>query len=156
MAARRTVTAYPAIGGATITVDPVDGVTPVEKVTPLVKAVGEEIGVRTAIVPRVQLAASLWTLKVDSELLFIGDGGSTEPSRASRRTGVELSAYYNPIDNLIIDADVAWSRSRFTEFDPAGDRIPNAIERSPRSALPTIALTDSLAALAYATSAPAP
>ena len=115
--------------GSTITVDPVDGVTPVEKVTPLVKAVGEEIGIRTAIVPRVQLAASLWALKLDSELLFIGDGGSTEPSRASRRTGVELSAYYNPIDKLIIDADVAWSRSRFTEFDPAGDRIPNAIER---------------------------
>jgi hypothetical protein len=115
--------------GSTITVDPVDGVTPVEKVTPLVKAVGEEIGIRTAIVPRVQLAASLWTLKLDSELLFIGDGGSTEPSRASRRTGVELSAYYTPIDKLIIDADVAWSRSRFTEFDPSGDRIPNAIER---------------------------
>jgi TonB dependent receptor/TonB-dependent Receptor Plug Domain len=114
--------------GATIKVDPADGITPVDKVTPLVRAVGEEIGVRTAIIPGVQLAASLWTLKLDSELLFVGDGGSTEPSRASRRTGVEFSAYYTPINNLIIDADVAWSRSRFTNFDPVGDRIPNAVE----------------------------
>ncbi len=74
--------------GSTITVDPTDGVTPAERVTPLVRAIGEEVGVRTAIVPHLQLAASLWTLKLDSELLFIGDGGSTEPGRASRRTGV--------------------------------------------------------------------
>lgn len=115
--------------GATITVDPTDGVTPAEQVTPLVKAVGQEIGVRTAIIPRVQLAASLWQLKLDSELLFVGDGGTTEASRASKRRGVELSAYYSPLDALIIDADIAWSRARFTDSDPAGDRIPNAIER---------------------------
>lgn len=115
--------------GSTITVDPTDGVTPAERVTPLVKAVGQEIGLRTAIIPRVQLAASLWQLKLDSELLFVGDGGTTEASRASKRRGVELSAYYSPIDALIIDADFAWSRARFTDFDPAGDRIPNAVEK---------------------------
>ena len=115
--------------GATIKVDPTDGITPVEKVTPLAKATGEEVGVRTAIIPHVLLAASLWTLKLDSELLFVGDGGTTEPSRASRRTGVELSAYYTPIDRLIIDGDLAWSHARFTEYDPVGDRIPNAVER---------------------------
>ena len=115
--------------GATIRVDPTDGISPVERVTPLVKAVGEEVGVRTAIVPHVQLAATLWTLKLDSELLFSGDGGTTEPSRASRRTGVELSAYYTPIPAVIADADIAWSRARFTQDDPAGNRIPNAVER---------------------------
>jgi outer membrane receptor protein involved in Fe transport len=115
--------------GSTITVDPTDGVTPAERVTPLVRAVGEEIGVRTAIIPKLQLAASLWTLKLDSELLFSGDGGTTEPSRASRRTGLELSAYYTPTESIIVDADVAWARPRFTDDDPAGDRIPNAVER---------------------------
>lgn len=115
--------------GTTIKVDPSDGVTPADPVTPLVRAVGEEIGLRTAIVPHLQLAASLWTLKVDSELLFSGDGGTTEPSRASRRTGVELSAYYRPLASWIIDADLAWTRSRFTDHDPVGDRIPNAVER---------------------------
>lgn len=115
--------------GTTIRVDPADGVTPVSAVNPLVKAQGAEIGVRTAVVPKLQLAASLWTLGLDSELLFVGDGGSTEPSRASRRTGIELGAYYSPVDWMVIDADLAWTRARFTDFDSAGDRIPNAVDR---------------------------
>jgi outer membrane receptor protein involved in Fe transport len=115
--------------GTTITVDPTDGVTPAGRVNPLVKARGEEIGIRFKPMQDVQLAGSLWTLGLDSELLFVGDGGTTEPSRASRRTGVELSAYYTPASWLIVDADAAWSHARFTDDDPAGDRIPNALDR---------------------------
>jgi hypothetical protein len=71
--------------GTTIAVDPNDGVTLalVSQVDPLVRAVGAELGMRSAIIPRVQVAATLWTLKLDSELLFIGDGGTTEASRAT-------------------------------------------------------------------------
>jgi outer membrane receptor protein involved in Fe transport len=115
--------------GTTISVDPTDGVTPAEPVTPLVRATGREIGMRTAIIPRVQLSAALWQLELASELLFVGDGGSTEASRPSRRTGVELSAYYTPTERWILDADLAWARPRFTDDDPAGNRIPNAVER---------------------------
>jgi len=114
--------------GTTIRVDPLDGITPVDRVTPLVRATGQEIGMRSVVAPGLQLAASLWTLKVDSELLFIGDGGITEASRASRRTGLELSAYYSPIEALIIDADLAFTRPRFIDNDPAGRRIPNAVD----------------------------
>ena len=114
--------------GTTIRVDPNDGVTPVDRVDPLVRAFGSEVGLRTALIPRVQLAASLWMLKLDSELLFIGDGGTTEPSRASRREGVEVGAYYSPLDWIVIDADLAWTHARYTDPDPAGDRIPNAVE----------------------------
>ncbi|MGE0387258.1 MAG: TonB-dependent receptor [Gammaproteobacteria bacterium] len=113
--------------GTTIVVDPVDGVTPAARVDPLVSAVGAEIGVRTALVPKLQLAASLWMLDLDSELVFVGDGGTTEASRATRRVGVEVAAYWRPVDWLVLDADLAWSRSRFTQADPAGDRIPNAV-----------------------------
>jgi outer membrane receptor for ferrienterochelin and colicin len=115
--------------GTTISVDPTDGVTPVERVTPLVRATGREIGVRSAVAPGLQLAASLWELKVASELLFIGDGGITEASRASRRRGLELSAYYTPNQAFIIDADLAFTRPRFTDQDPVGNRIPNAVNR---------------------------
>jgi outer membrane receptor protein involved in Fe transport len=117
------------IRGATITVDPVDGATPVDQVTPLVEADGMEAGLRTAIIPRVQLALALWQLEVDSELLFIGDGGATEASRPSRRRGVELGLYARPTDWMIVDADLAWSEPRFRDDDPAGDRIPGAVER---------------------------
>jgi outer membrane receptor protein involved in Fe transport len=61
-------------------------------------------------------------------MLFVGYGGITEPSRASRRYGVEPGAYWTPADWLIVDADYAWSHARFTESDPAGDYIPGAVE----------------------------
>jgi hypothetical protein len=113
--------------GTTITVDPNDGVTPVRKVDPLVRAVGAELGLRTALIPKVQLVASAWTLKLESELLFTGDGGTTEPSRATRRSGFELGVCYTPTAAVVIDSDFAWSHARFSQFDPAGDRIPNAL-----------------------------
>ena len=114
--------------GTTITVDPTDGITPAEPVDPLVKALGYEVGLRTAIIPQLQVATSLWYLELDSELLFVGDGGATEPSRASEREGLEVGVFYTPFDWLIVDADLAWTRARYSDPDPAGDRIPNAVE----------------------------
>src|SRR5262249_62431219 len=115
--------------GTTITVDPTDGMTAAERVNPLVKARGGEVGLRTSPIPELQLASSVWTLGLDSELLFVGDGGTTEPSHQSRRSGIELAAYYTPTSWLIVDADMAWSHARFVDDDPAGDRIPNAVDR---------------------------
>jgi hypothetical protein len=114
--------------GTTIRVDPTDGVTPADRVDPLVDALGADLGVRTAVIPNMQLSLSLWTLDLDSELLFVGDAGTTEASRESKRRGVEVAAIWNPWKWLIVDADLAWSRSRFADDDPAGDRIPGAVE----------------------------
>jgi outer membrane receptor protein involved in Fe transport len=114
--------------GTTISVDPTDGETPAERVDPLVDALGFDVGVRTAVLPNTQVSVSLWRLTLDSELLFIGDAGTTEASRASERQGVEASVIWNPVKWLILDADLAWSHSRFDDFDPAGDRIPGAVE----------------------------
>jgi hypothetical protein len=114
--------------GGTTRVDPLDGVTPVEPVTPLARADGSEIGLRTALLPRTQVSLALWRLNLDSELLFIGDGGTTEATRPSRREGVELGLYAQPYNWLIIDADYAWSKARFRDVDPTGTRIPGAVE----------------------------
>ena len=114
--------------GTTIRVDPTDGVSPVDPVDPLVPAEGAELGLRSAIVPGLQLSLALWNLDIDSELLFVGDGGTTEASRASRRTGIELGLFWTPLDWLIVDADLAWTRARFRDADPAGDHIPGAVE----------------------------
>ena len=116
------------VRGATTTVDPVSG-DPVQKVSVLVPATGYEVGVRTrALAPNLQLSASLWRLDIGSELVFSGDTGTTEPSRPSRRTGVELAAYYTPLPELILDADAAFSRARFRDGNPVGDTIPEAIQ----------------------------
>jgi hypothetical protein len=114
--------------GTTITVDPVDGVTAADRVRPMVRASGAEVGVRSALLPYTQVAVTAWTLDLDSELLYVGDAGATEANRASERSGVELGVYVTPREWLTLDADLAWSRGRFSEFDPAGDYIPGAVE----------------------------
>jgi outer membrane receptor protein involved in Fe transport len=103
-------------------------VTPAERVDALVDATGLDVGLRTALVPNTQVSVSLWSLKLDSELVFVGDAGTTEASRASERRGVEAAVIWNPLRWLIVDADLAWSRARFSDYDPAGDRIPGAVE----------------------------
>ncbi|MBV6417057.1 MAG: hypothetical protein CMLOHMNK_01690 [Steroidobacteraceae bacterium] len=117
------------VRGAAITVDPSDGITPVDRVTPLARAQGSEIGLRTAFLPRAQLSIALWRLDLDSELLFIGDGGTTEATRPSRREGIELGLYARPCDWMIIDADYAASKARFRDPGTVGRRIPGAIDQ---------------------------
>jgi hypothetical protein len=113
--------------GSTITVDPSTG-SPVSRVDPLLQTRGAEVGVRTSPAPDVQVTASLWGLDIDSELLFIGDAGSTEPSRPSHRTGLEVTGSWNLLRWLTLDSELAYSRARFRDVDPAGDRIPGAVE----------------------------
>lgn len=113
--------------GTTITIDPTSH-DPTPRVTPLVRANEAEIGLRTAIVPHLQTTFSLWYLHLDSELLFTGDAGTTVPSRPSKRTGFELTNYYSPTRDWTLNADFAFSNARFTDSDPVGNRIPEAIE----------------------------
>ena len=114
--------------GTTIKVDPADGTTPVQTVKPLVRTRGHEIGIRSEPLPGWQSTLSLWQLDAASELLFVGDAGTTEPSRPSRRYGVEWTNFAVLSDWLAIDADLAWSHSRFRDHDPLlGDYIPGAV-----------------------------
>lgn len=113
--------------GATIRVDPVSG-DPVQRVRPLVRAESTEIGVRTAVVPGLQSTVTLHRLDLDSELVFVGDGGATEASRPSRRTGLEWTNAWRVSDAWIVDFDFAWVDAEFTDDDPAGNAIPGAVE----------------------------
>jgi hypothetical protein len=112
--------------GTTIAVDPASGEA-VERVTPLVRVKGAEVGFRTVAIPRVQSTLSLWHLNLDSELLFVGDAGTTEASRPSERYGLEWTNYVRLSPTFTADLDVAWSRARFTDGDPAGPAIPGAV-----------------------------
>ena len=114
------------IRGATITVDPIDKVTPQDRVPLLVRSKGAELGIRTKAVEGLTSSLAVFVLDFNSELLFVGDAGTTEASRPSRRVGVEWTNKYKPVPWLTFDLDVAYTRARFTDFDSAGDRIPGA------------------------------
>ncbi len=112
--------------GSTITVDPATG-EPADRVTPLARAKGAEVGMRTVRIPHLQSSVALWTLSLDSELIFIGDAGTTEPGRPSHRFGVEWANYYSPLPWLTFDADLSLSNAQFTDDDSAGDLVPGAV-----------------------------
>ncbi len=113
--------------GTTISIDPKTGAV-ADKVSPLVRSRGLELGIRSELVAGLQSSLSVYQLDLDSELLFVGDAGSTEAGRPSRRIGVEFSNYYKPNLWLTIDADIAFAQARFRDPNPAGDRIPGAVE----------------------------
>jgi len=111
--------------GTTATVDPKTGA-PVDKVPGLVAARGMELGARTEWIPGLQSSLALWKLDFDSELVYVGDAGATEPNLPSRRHGVEWNNRYVPLRWLLVDADLAWTHARFAD---GVSRIPNAVDK---------------------------
>ena len=113
--------------GATINIDPSSG-NPINKVDLLVRGEGAEIGLRFHDAKKFNISMALWMLELDSELLFVGDAGNTEASRASRRWGVELASYFWVNKALSVDFEFAWSHSRFTEDEIGeGDSIQGSL-----------------------------
>jgi hypothetical protein len=114
--------------GTLTRIDPRTGeaVVPVQ---PLVPTTGSELGLRWAPAPTLRASLAYWWLRIGSELVFVGDAGTTEPSRASRRRGLELNARWMPQPWLGLDLDVAQSRARFSDDDPAGPFIPGSVSQ---------------------------
>ena len=95
---------------------------------PLVRSKGGEVGLRITPVAGLRSTASAWFLNLDSELLFTGDAGITEPSAASRRRGVTFANFYRPIPELSFDTDVSFAHAKFVGVEPGQDHVPSALE----------------------------
>jgi hypothetical protein len=115
--------------GTTIAVDPNDGKTAVPKVSPLARAYGAEVGVRTTLIPRLQLDVSVWTLKLDSELTLDTDASAIVPTPATRRYGVEFGARYRPWDFVLVNADLALTHARYINPQLGGQYLPNSLRQ---------------------------
>ena len=102
----------------------------VERVTPLVRAKGGEVGFRAAPFKDLHTSMALWRLDIDSELVFTGDAGTTEASRPSRREGIEWASYIKAPHNITVDFDLTLSRARFKDDEPVGNRIPGSTTRT--------------------------
>jgi hypothetical protein len=112
--------------GTTIRTDPVSG-EPAERVDALVASLGGEIGARLFVTDRLQATLVAWTLRLDSELLFVGDAGNTEAARPSRRAGLEAGLHYFGARRLSGEVELAYTKSRFRNDHAAGDSIPGSI-----------------------------
>ena len=114
------------VRGATITIDPLT-FDPVDAVDVLVRAEGAELGARFESGSINATIVGFW-LDLDSELVFVGDAGTTEPNDGSRRFGVEFNAFWRPADWIVLDATAAYTDARFKNAAPGEHRIPQAVE----------------------------
>lgn len=97
----------------------------------LVRTFGQEVGIRTEIINGLQTTLALFQLDNASEIVYIGDAGSTADSgRRSRRTGFEFNNYFKATKWLTIDADFAYAKARFRDPSTSGEGnfIAGAVE----------------------------
>ncbi|MBP6732675.1 MAG: TonB-dependent receptor, partial [Chitinophagales bacterium] len=78
-------------------------------------AYGNEVGAEVNIANRAIISLALWSLENTSELVYIGDEGTTEDNGSSRRYGIDLSTRIQILKWLVFDGDFNIARSVFTE-----------------------------------------
>jgi outer membrane receptor protein involved in Fe transport len=114
--------------GIVLQVDPVTG-DPVTPAPSFARSQGGEFGVRTVRFRRLQTTATVWYLDFDSELIYVGDSGSTEEGPASRRVGIEITNYFYPHPWVDADVDLSFSRARFRDVPTEAAYVPGALNR---------------------------
>lgn len=94
----------------------------------LVKIDGAELGFRSEAIDDLKITVAAFWLETDSELIFVGDAGTTEPSDGAERYGLEISAFWQPIDWLVFDLTAAKTKARFKDLPSGADYVPDAHE----------------------------
>ena len=83
-------------------------------VSPLTRAIGDEIGARARLWRRLDLGVALWRLHLDSETVWSGDEGATSVSGATDRRGVEIESRYEFTGWLAADLEMTFTKSQFS------------------------------------------
>lgn len=96
-------------------------------VTPMARATTYEAGIRSKPLgpDGLELIATVWALDLQSELVLVGDAGTTVPRGATRRNGVEVAARGQVVGPLYLNGSVTWTHA---EFRQTGAAIPLAPE----------------------------
>ena len=97
---------------------------------PLTKARGYEVGTRTNLWDRWDLAASLWQLDMDGEFVWVGDGGFTEENGSTRRQGLDFETRLQMLSWLWADFDMTLCTAEFTQNAGNGTAVALAPRRT--------------------------
>ncbi|WP_246692643.1 TonB-dependent receptor [Methylobacterium sp. WL64] len=114
------------VRGVTATVDPASPLFNIGRAPFLVPSTGYEVGLRNRSIAGLETSLALFRLDFASENLFQGDTGTTEPSRPTRRFGVEWTNRYALTPFLSLEGDLTITNARFSDSDPVGTRVPEA------------------------------
>lgn len=113
---------------------PLEGLQNLSIKTPFMSpATGEEVGLRTNIIRKVQVQFAVFQEDFTSEQAYDQDQGEDQASAPSRRQGVELSGEYRPFAWIELNTDLAVSKARYNaslaelaRFGLSGPFIANA------------------------------
>jgi len=94
------------------------------KMEALPTATGYEFGFRSRLLPRTEVFATYWFLNLASELVFVGDDGTTEPQGPTHREGIECGLTVRPLDWLTLNGSFTYTTH--AEFTDTGGAIPLA------------------------------
>jgi hypothetical protein len=92
----------------------------------LPKAYGVDLGAVIKPADKLILNATLWSLYLEQEFVYVGDAAIVEPSGKTRRMGVEVGVRYQPKDWLYLYTDANFTHARSTEAPSGADYIPLA------------------------------
>ncbi|MEO8876536.1 MAG: hypothetical protein ABI461_13180, partial [Polyangiaceae bacterium] len=83
-------------------------------VTPLTRAIGEEVGSRARLLNRWDVAAAVWRLTLDQETTWNGDDGTTGVGDPTLRYGVEMESRFEVTKWLAADGSLTFTHSQFS------------------------------------------
>jgi outer membrane receptor protein involved in Fe transport len=92
----------------------------------LPKATAGEIGLRSKLFDRLNLSVSGWYLYLDKEFVYSGDGGTTELSDPTQRTGFDMEARLSVLSWLWADVDVSAARATIKNLPDGQNFVPLA------------------------------
>jgi outer membrane receptor protein involved in Fe transport len=90
----------------------------------LPRAWGAELGTRLSLVDgRLDIAAALWLLHLQSEQVFVADVGGTVASDPTNRYGLDLELRYQILSWLWADLDLSFAHAEFTQDQGNGSAV---------------------------------
>ena len=92
----------------------------------LPRATGTEAGSTFKPVPNLVVSTAFWYLRLQDELVYSGDDGSTQSVGPTQRFGLDASARYQLTPRLFVDVDANYSHGRLLDAAPNANLIPLA------------------------------
>ena len=93
---------------------------------PLPKALAADIGTEFRIGGKFIASVALWTIKSDSEYIFVADTGDFENNGSSLRKGVDVSSKINPLKNIWLNISANYSKGKLLDAPKNENSIPAA------------------------------
>ena len=113
--------------GTVISIDPNTGES-AQSVPLLVPSTGREIGIRYEHGDVLKVTATAFDIELDSELVFVGDAGSTEANDGSIRRGIETTIFINAGPKFQFDLAYTKTRANYLNTSSDFNAIPGAVD----------------------------